>query len=66
MATADTLATLSGQRQVSIRIPLADWQILERSAAAKRKPVTHLLMELLEPGLRKLRANPPARDDDDA
>lgn len=58
-------AALTGKRQISLPIPFDDWKLLERSAAVRRIPVTTLVLELLEPGLRKLRKNPPAVDDDD-
>ncbi len=58
-------AALTGKRQISLPVPFDDWQLLSRAAATKRIPVTILLLQLLSPGLQKLRQNPPTRDDDE-
>lgn len=64
MATG-SLAKFSGKRQVSLHVPFDDWKLLDLAAAVKRVPVTTLILQLLEPGLKRLRANPPTRDDGD-
>ncbi len=60
-----TRALLRGVRQVGVFLPMADYLLIQQAAATKRTTLSALMLELMEPGLKRLRAKPPKRDDDD-
>jgi len=45
------------RKQISIFVPLSDWQAIRHEAARQRIPMTELCRRWMKPGLSKLRGS---------